>query len=187
VLTDEGYRRRIRHYEGRQRPHELTFSCIQKLPLLGGDDAKRIVGRAVSVAIHRHDFDLLAFVLMPTHVHLVVLPRAPKYSIAKLLFAIKRPSSYRLKRLMAESVWYPKLISDDGFRYWQPGPGYDRNLTSAEAARNSIQYLHMNPVRAGICATPAGYQWSSWTQWHRPEQPIAPDVPPITRLRIAGA
>jgi putative transposase len=33
------------------------------------------------------------------------------------------------------------------FRFWQEGPGYDRNLKQPSTVRARIGYLHLNPVR----------------------------------------
>ena len=38
---------------------------------------------------------------MPEHVHLIVYPLGPEAQVAKLLFAIKRPFSFRVKQDMS--------------------------------------------------------------------------------------
>ena len=37
-------------------------------------------------------------------------------------------------------------------RFWQPGGGYDRNITTTATLRAMIEYLHANPVRRGLVA-----------------------------------
>jgi len=39
-----------------------------------------------------------------------------------------------------------------GQRFWQPDGGYHRNITSIEALRAMIEYIHANPVRRGLVA-----------------------------------
>jgi putative transposase len=51
-------------------------------------------------------------------------------------------------------------------RFWQPGGGYDRNITSIEALRAMIDYIHANPVRRGLVARPEDWEWSS-ARWYR--------------------
>ena len=46
-------------------------------------------------------------------------------------------------------------------RFWQPGGGYDRNITSTEALRAVIEYTHANPVRRGLVARAEDWEWSS--------------------------
>jgi putative transposase len=57
-------------------------------------------------------------------------------------------------------------------RFWQPGRGYDRNITSIEALRAMMDYLHANPVRRGLVARVEDWEWSSarWYAGLRPEK-----------------
>jgi len=44
------------------------------------------------------------------------------------------------------------------YRFWQDGPGYDRNLFSDSAIRGSIDFVHANPVRRRLCETVVDYE-----------------------------
>ena len=46
-------------------------------------------------------------------------------------------------------------------RFWQPGGGYDRNITSSAALRAVIDYIHANPVRRGLAARVQDWDGSS--------------------------
>src|SRR5207245_2228878 len=52
--------------------------------------------------------------------------------------------------------WLARVTVREGsrlrHRFWQPGGGYDRNITSTEALRAAIDYIHANPVRCGLVA-----------------------------------
>src|SRR5947209_4955192 len=92
----------VRHFDLPGHAHELTFSCYQRWPLLADHRYKAMFSHSVSQAVVRQRFQLLAFVFMPEHVHLLVFPRASKTSVASLLSAMKRPFSYRVKRLLEQ-------------------------------------------------------------------------------------
>jgi putative transposase len=47
------------------------------------------------------------------------------------------------------------------FRYWQEGPGYDRNLIRRSTILADIDYLHHNPVRRGLVPKAVDWKWSS--------------------------
>ena len=51
------------------------------------------------------------------------------------------------------------------YRFWQDGGGYDRNIFTREAAVNSAQYIHMNPVKDKIVKHPREYNWSSYNDY----------------------
>jgi putative transposase len=56
-------------------------------------------------------------------------------------------------------------------RFWQPGGGYDRNITSIEALRAMIDYIHANPVRRGLVARAEDWEWSS-ARWYAGLRPV---------------
>ncbi len=66
--------------------------------------------------------------------------------IDELLFAIKRPYSYRVKRQLEasgspllEKLTIRQRPGLTTFRYWQEGPGYDRNLTTERSILAAIE------------------------------------------------
>ena len=146
------------------------------------------MSESISRATANHKFDLIAFVYMPEHLHLLVLPRTEDSKVSSLLKAIKRPYSYRIKQLLkqSDSELLEKLTVRQRpgvmtFRYWQEGPGYDRNLHSPNAIEAAINYIHLNPVRRGLCTNPIDWKWSSARLYLAPDQPIDPDLPRIDR------
>jgi putative transposase len=103
-----------------------------------------------------------------------------------LLYAVKRPYSYRIKQLLiqANSPLLERLTVQErpgkmAFRYWQAGPGYDRNLNTPEAVAGSIEYIHLNPVRRQLVRDPLEWRWSSWRFYAsdgRDRDPALPEI-----------
>ena len=189
VRQYEQYRKAVKHYDEPGQAHELTFSCYRRFPLLDDDGRKRLLSEGIDRAMHGQGFDLVAFVYMPEHVHLLVFPRNCEAKIERLLFAIKRPVSFRIKRklLTRDDPLLGKLLIRDrpghrAFRFWQEGPGYDRNFTSPEKAIKAINYIHHNPVRRGLCLSPGDWKWSSWRHYHPPTNQMDPDLPTVHGL-----
>jgi len=93
------------------------------------------------------------------------------------LQAIKEPVARRavayLKAYAPE--WLTKLRVREGkrirHRFWQPGGGYDRNVTSWSALRAMIDYIHANPVRRGLVSKPEEWEWSS-ARWYSGQRPV---------------
>jgi len=172
------------------------------MPLLVEDEWRKLLCEAIGRAVDRHDFRLFAFVLMPEHVHLIVQPRtallgepavaptgSPASEVDDLLFAIKRPYSFRIKqRLIAQRSSLLQTLTVRQrpgvmtFRYWQEGPGYDRNLKQARSIEAAIDYVHMNPVRRGLCERCIDWKWSSARWFLEPDRRIDPDLPRLTPL-----
>jgi putative transposase len=178
----------IKRYHESGDFHELSFSCYQRLPLLMNDDWCGMLAQAIDLALERWMFQLHAFVFMPEHLHLLVLPLESS-RIDMLLKAIKRPFSYRIKKFLEASssdlLQKLTIVERPGksvFRFWQEGPGYDRNLNSEAAVLAAIDYIHRNPVRRGLCAREDQWKWSSARFFMSDGQHIDPDLPRISRL-----
>ena len=97
------HRKRVQHFDEPGQAHELTFSCYQRMPLLADDKSKRLLSQSIGRAVGRHGFRMVAFVFMPEHVHLIVHAHADEAKVHRLLYAIKRPYSFRIKQYLAES------------------------------------------------------------------------------------
>lgn len=136
--------------------------------MLNTPERKVAVIDAIERASARLKYRVIAFVIMHNHVHFIASPRALDYSIADLLFAIKRPVSYRFKQEMRtsgdpmlETLTIRQRPGKQSFRFWQEGPGYDRNIHSFNVLASEIAYVHQNPVRKGFCAEPEDWTWST--------------------------
>ena len=182
------HRKTVRHYDEPGHVHELTFSCYRRLPLLTNDDWRQQLCTAIDRAAVRHGYRLFAFVLMPEHVHLIVHPHPDGSAISDLLRAIKRPFSYRIKQGLVETGsrlldrltvrQRPGVMT---FRFWQEGPGYDRNLTEPSTILAAVEYVHENPVRRGLVQQAIDWKWSSARWYVDPSSPPEPMLPTLHR------
>lgn len=168
MTTDRPHRKRVRHYHERGDFHELTFSCYRRMPLLTNDNWRRRLSRVVDDALEEMSFQLVAFVYMPEHVHLLIYPTMPQPDIGRYLARVKQPFSKEIKGLLTEpgaSLLKTLTVRERPgkfcFRFWQEGPGFDRNIFSPEALEASIDYIHNNPVQRGLCRKDTDWKWSS--------------------------
>ena len=60
------HRKRIKHHHEPGDLHELTFSCYRRMPLLTNDDWRYRLARSLDAALVRWQFQLVAFVFMPS-------------------------------------------------------------------------------------------------------------------------
>jgi len=83
---------------------------------------------------------------MPNHVHLLITPLVEPARITQTL-----------KRFTAREA--NKLLGLTG-PFWQP-ESYDRLVRDRAEFEKTARYIQMNPVRAGLAATPNQFPWSS--------------------------
>ncbi len=103
-------------------------------------------------------FGLMAYVLMPNHVHILLQPYV---AIAVIMQKLKGFTSRKANA----------LLHRQGTPFWQD-ESFDHRARTADEARKIIRYTEWNPVRAGLVATPEDWPWSSAGE-RRGTQPLA--------------
>ena len=176
-MPEPPHSKTIQHFNVAGHAHLLTFSCYKRLPLLTNDTWRTWLSEGITRTLEKQRFTLIAFVYMPEHLHLLIFPTDDTCAIEQLLFAVKRPFSFKVKRALEEShsPLLQKLTIRDrpnhtSFRFWQEGPGHDRNLISAKNCLKAAEYIHNNPVRRGLCSTADRWRWSSWKFYHASDE-----------------
>jgi putative transposase len=166
-------RKTCRRYNDPGHAHELTFSCFQRRPFLSRDRTRLYLRDAILSAKTEHAFDLVAYVFMPEHAHILIWPREEEYDISAILKSIKQPVARRailyLRRQNPRGLrWLATGRTDKPYRFWQTGGGYDRNMIKSATIRQAAEYIHNNPVRRGLVGVPEDWYWSSAREWVEP-------------------
>ncbi|MEZ6242724.1 MAG: transposase [Phycisphaerales bacterium] len=156
--------KRLKRHEVGGHARYLTFSCFHRLPLFENPRIRDAFADQLFLARSRLGFKLLAWVVMPEHVHVLVLPDPPRVTVSAVLMAVKRPLSAKvLERWRELDAPILERVRDGSGRerFWQAGGGYDRNVFSAEEVFEKIRYIHENPVRRGLVGREEEWEWSS--------------------------
>ena len=139
------------------------------MPLLTNDTWRAWLGESVRAAWDAHEIALWAYVLMPEHVHLLLMPRRIQYNLSRFLKQRKQPFSERVFRalrgtssLLLKRLRILERPGKDVFRFWQEGPGHDMNLWSLKKALEKARYGHRNPVERKWVSSPEQWMWSSF-------------------------
>ena len=99
-----------------------------------------------------HGFLLTAWVFLPDHWHAIFYPRHP-LTISRVIEAIKDGATKRinLRRREVGMLWQPRF--------------FDRALRTVREYNEKVEYIHLNPVRAGLVSGPADWRWSSFSEY----------------------
>jgi putative transposase len=130
------------HREGHL--HFVTLTCHDRLSYLGAPFARNIFEDALQRTHRRYRFDVIGYVVMPEHVHLL-LSEPPR---RKLLAAGLR--SLKLSMVTRTMRW----------PFWQR-QYHDSNVFTAIKRIEKLDYIHANPVKRLLVASPEDWQWSS--------------------------
>jgi REP element-mobilizing transposase RayT len=104
--------------------------------------------------VNRFDWELLAFVIMSNHLHLLV--KTPRPNLAKGMQAF----------LSAYAVWSARRRRRPGHLFQGR---YKAEMIEDESYYWTVsRYIHLNPVRGGMVARPEQWAWSSYPGYVKP-------------------
>jgi len=98
------------------------------------------------------DYKLYGFCIMPDHLHLIIHP-CGRYDFSYIMKMIKGSFSRKLNK-----------INDKEGQIWQKG-FYDKCITDSLQLILSLEYMHNNPVKAGLVTSPEEYLYSSYNHY----------------------
>lgn len=117
-----------------------------RLKLAGPEVA--LLARIIAERRTKHRFFLTAWVFLPDHWHAIICPMYP-LTIATVMESIKVGATRRINRMRGESglLFQPRF--------------FDRALRTVREYHEKVEYIHLNPVKAGLVNRPVDWPWSS--------------------------
>jgi putative transposase len=113
------------------------------------------IAEKVANSILYHDnnwFDVLAYCIMPNHVHLVLMPyeisETSDYSLTKIMHNIKRNSANHANKILGRTG-----------AFWQH-ENYDHFVRNDAELERIIKYVLYNPVKANLVKEQTDWKWS---------------------------
>lgn len=158
--------------EWEDRKHKLVFAELDDIidiepavrHLANQDAAQEVENALRHFAGER--YDLLAYVVMPSHFHWVFRPRQEWIVSCSQdkLGRERRDQRTPRERIMQIAKGYSayrcnRLLDLDG-HFWQD-ESYDHVVRNEEELFRITAYVENNPVKAGLAARPEDWQWSS--------------------------
>ena len=102
------------------------------------------------------------WVLMPSHFH-AIIALDDLTRLSAFMQAFKVLSSRRIHGL-ADPATLSELMVNGRFSLWRPRFD-DFVLRNEEQFRSKLNYIHQNPVKAGLVSREVDWNWSSASDW----------------------
>ena len=151
---------RLRRIEVSRRAFFVTTHFSKNgSPVSEGE--RDIVLSSIAVARAHRKFLLAAYVVMPTHCHLLFEPEATD-TMSAVMREIKLRSAKRILAGRAQTG-----------SFWQ-ARSFDRVLRNRKEWSKALEYIHWNPVKDGLVREPGDWPWSSWSGYVAGRQPPIP-------------
>jgi putative transposase len=148
--------------------HYVTLVTYNRVPVFRSDEACQIFVDVLREVREKFPYKLIGYVLMPDHVHAIV--NNGINTISEWLHRVRGNSARKIlawlrdERLLM-SLKKLELANPQKRQHthavWQKDPSVI-DLWSPKFVRQKLNYLHLNPVRAGLCEHPADWKWSSY-------------------------
>ena len=169
----------------------VTCTIVDKLPLFARNSYRLIVLDSLAhIRLHKRT-QLNAFVVMSTHLHAVLWPEEG-VDLSDVLRDFKRYTSRAISRealrvgdrdfvhAFAGARRSGRAQSTSKYQVWQEG-SHPEAIYSNDFARQKMEYIHMNPVRAHLVSRPEEWAYSSARMYLSNEQTYPPtDVLPLS-------
>jgi REP element-mobilizing transposase RayT len=155
----------------RDKPcYYLTSVAHDRLPIFRSDVIKQIVCNAWSEARRSGEILIFAYVIMPDHSHII---SDGHREIADVLRFTNGISAKRILDYLKENEFESSLKKlrqaekRRGYKHsiWQHHPDAFR-ITGEDTFMQKVNYIHQNPVRAGLVERAEDYRFSSARLWN---------------------
>jgi len=145
----------LRRWYGGGDLHYITCSCYQRKPFLGSASRRDLFLKIFEEVRQKYEFQVVGYVVMPEHVHLLI-GEPDDGSVAVVMQVLKQRVSHQYlsrARPLAQDAVPPS--------FWLPR-SYDFNVFSEKKLAEKLDYIHWNPVKRGLVASPEQWRWSSY-------------------------
>jgi REP element-mobilizing transposase RayT len=171
----------------RDKPcYYLTSVAKDRLPVFQTDKIKQLACDALNEARNSADILIFAYVIMSDHTHLITDGAREVSDVLRYTngIAAKRIIDYLKENDFTSSLL--KLRQETKSRnykhsLWEHHPNAFL-LTGEATFMQKVNYIHQNPVRAGLVEKAEDYKFSSARIWHRnpaDDEPLKVDVDKI--------
>ena len=154
----------------REHSHFITATTVAWLPIFTTAKRCDILVDAFDYCRQHKGLKLHAWVILDTHFHAIVA--APE--LARVLADLKRHTARRIiEQLEAEHCdWLLRQLrheraptkTESRHQVWQEG-SHPQAIMSDAIMLQKLEYLHNNPVKRGLVASPEHWRYSSAHEW----------------------
>lgn len=168
-------------FNERSYAYFVTTKTFQNRRVFTREYCCRILLENIEFYRNKLGFKINGYVIMPDHLHLIVwwdVDEQKDLTISKVMHRIKGRSAKHLsdyfypgrqglhalpysRGIQAPTTHKNGIPTTHGIKIWQPS-FYDFNIYTEEKLLEKLNYIHYNPVRAGLVDDPSSYPYSSY-------------------------
>jgi REP element-mobilizing transposase RayT len=163
--------------------HNITSVTHNRLPVFKTTKLKEVMCDALKEARTSWDLLIFAYVIMPDHLHALI---GSHLKPSKVLRYVNGISGHRIIEHLKESGSEASLAKlqqetrprEYKYSLWDHHPNL-KLITTENGLMEKANYIHLNPVRAGLVERAEDYRFSSVRCWQRKpleDEPLLMDL-----------
>jgi REP element-mobilizing transposase RayT len=166
IMEENGYK-----IKDQAKAHFITATVVDWVDVFSRKRYKDIVIESLDFCIKNKGMILYGFVIMTNHIHLVVQSKDEKlsdlirdfkkFTARNILDAIENEPESRKDWMLKRFEFACKSHSrNEKYQFWKYG-NHPEEVYSEKFLWQKLDYIHLNPVRAGIVEKASHYIYSS--------------------------
>ncbi len=145
-------------------PQFFTATILEWKPLLQNNSYKDEIIKSLHFLAKQKRIKVYAFVIMNNHMHLIWQP-LPGQTLQTIQHSLLKYTAQEFKIDLQKNN--PALLEqfkvaakDRKYQFWERN-SLSIELRSSKVFNQKLEYIHYNPVKAGLCTLPEDYYYSS--------------------------
>jgi putative transposase len=140
----------------------VTANVINRMPVFKNRKVAHTVVDQLQETARFFEVSIVGYVLMPSHLHAILgFPNIELLS--KFMQSFKSISSRKIKRLELNE-WSKEFFKNNTFQFWMPRFD-DSIIVSEKHFIRKLEYIHNNPVKAGLVSNAVDWYYSNASDW----------------------
>lgn len=174
--------------------HFLTFTIVGWVDVFTRKETKQIIIDSLKYCIENKGLILYGYVIMTNHLHLIARADESTTGLSDIIRDFKKHTSkeiinwVNLSNKESRKEWmqmvfkyHAKLNSNNSvYQVWQQN-NRPKEIVLPKFARQKLNYIHYNAVRAGYVDQPEDYIYSSYRAYYSDDRAV---ILPVTILEF---
>jgi putative transposase len=145
-------------------PQFFTATILEWKTLLQQDKYKEEIVKSLRFLVQQKRIKLYAFVIMNNHLHLIWQPM-PGQTLQTIQHSFLKHTAQAIKLNLQQTnrellEQFKVGAKDRMYQFWERN-SLSVELRSSKVFNQKLEYIHYNPVKAGLCINPEDYYYSS--------------------------
>jgi len=152
--------------------HYLTFATVNWIDVFTCKKYRDVLIDSLAYCRKEKGLELYGYVIMSNHVHLIARAKEG-FALSDILRDLKKHTCKQIVKLIenepeSRREWLLQIMADHGAKndknktyQWWRNDNHPIELHSNAVIKQKLDYIHNNPVEAGIVEKPEEYLYSS--------------------------